>query len=294
MRVGWLQDMDIHVMSGGAQLSDKTVFDEGSKRGHDMRLVMPHHLDVMDRLEFDLIVVSNATAFGDRMTPLLQQTPYIFYIHDFWPLCSYRLYYPQLTKCKITCQNLQQTKQLLLNSVMNIFLSPLHFRAWCFAIPELKDHPHHLHPSPVDGRKFRPLEVPRASYSVMGLNSLLGFKGCENVLRYASEHTELNFTFYGAKEEGVELPSNCGYVGPVGQNLLPELYAQAEYFIHLPQVVDPFCRSFVEAKLSGCKLISNRNIGALSYPWMKKSREMVMKHLDKAPSVFWEKIEEVM
>jgi len=67
---------------------------------------------------------------------------------------------------------------------------------------------------------------------------------------------------------------------------LNELFNKHEYFIHLPQNVDPFCRSVAEAYLAGCKLICNDNVGCLSYDWFK-DRETVRKELKLAAKKFW-------
>lgn len=242
---------------------------------------------------FDLMVISNAHFFDlNELFRASRIVPYIFYSHDYWPMCQYKLFYPMQEKCK-HCKSLPYTRQLLLNSIFNIFLSPLHLEAWSYAIPELKDHPHYLHVSPVDTELFQPIEgVKRIPNSVLGVNSLVRFKGASKVLEYVRAHPEFVFTFVGAKDEDINLPSNAHFYGYVANSTLPEFYSQAEYFIHLPINPQPCERSAIEARLCGVpKLILNENVGVTSYPEFSLPIGEFRTWIKNSPKRFWDRIE---
>lgn len=292
MKVAFYQDLNIFAVGGGAQLSDQSVFMEGIKRGHDVKLVLPETFNAIDTSKFDLAIISNAVRFSREQLQKITQIPYVMYIHDYFPLCRYRLFFPAVDRCK-KCVNKEFATDLLTRSALNIFLSPAHKNLWAKIIPEVKQHPSYLHPSPIDVEMFKPLDVPRKVNSVIGVNVLLPFKGSANIIDYAEKHPEMSFTFVGGMEGNIQLPPNCKFIGPMPYEKLPELYSQSEYCIHLPSSVDPFCRVVAEAYLSGSKLIVNKNVGATSYKWFK-SREQVKKHVSESPKRFWREIEKVI
>jgi hypothetical protein len=272
LKVVWLQDADIFSHPGGAEQSDKAAFMEGVKRGHDMRL----HRPGMGLGEADLWVVSNRTMWEtDRWLDELATKPYVAYLHDYYPLCLYRLYYPG-TPCS-KHPYLEQGKKFVTSSLFNIFLSPLHRDAWARVIPEVLDHPYYLHPSPVPTDVFTPPENDGArSPFTLGVSCLLPFKGRDSIIAYVDSHPDDQFVFAGGADlsrgDGTawELPPNARYIGPCPTERLADMYRQASAFIHLPDAPQPFERIAAEAKLSGIrKFIINDLVGARSYPSWK-------------------------
>lgn len=60
----------------------------------------------------------------------------------------------------------------------------------------------------------------------------------------------------------------------------------AEYFIHVPLLFESECRAVMEAVLSGCKVITNKNVGITSVTdWDEP--EVLRNMIDKAGSTFW-------
>ena len=293
--ISWLADYDFLArLAGGAEMSDREAYLHGLKKEYNMELVTPQSAQMFNPQLTDLIVVSNATQFNfQQLQQILSLKPYVMYIHDYWPLCKYRLFYPMLEKCK-KCKNLESSKKLLLNSVLNIFLSPLHLEAWSFAIPELKDHPYHIHPSPVNLELFSPMDVERNPNAGIVVNAL-AFKGSRNTMEWCKQHPDITFTIVGGQPQDVSIPKNCEYVGSIPTLKMPSMYAQAAYYVELPNTPQPYNRSVLEAKLMGIpNLIVNENIGALSYPWFKEDNKIVRKHIKEAVPIWWKKVEEVL
>ena len=127
--------------------------------------------------------------------------------------------------------------------------------------------------------------------TVLGVNSLLPYKGRANVLKYAAEHPELRFRFAGAAEGEGGLPANAEYLGPVTETRLKQLYAESEGFIHLPATPQPCERSCIEAKLSGCRMIINGMVGISSYPEWRLPDTEFAKWLSESAAKTWETLE---
>lgn len=68
---------------------------------------------------------------------------------------------------------------------------------------------------------------------------------------------------------------------PVDYEDLPDLLAKYETFVHLPLVIEPFGRGVVEAWAAGCKVVTNRLVGARY--WIEE-RPL---GLDTAAADFW-------
>lgn len=60
----------------------------------------------------------------------------------------------------------------------------------------------------------------------------------------------------------------------------------AEYFVHLPLAFESECRAVMEAVLSGCKIITNENVGITSVEdW--DDPDVLRNMIDKAGDTFW-------
>jgi len=177
-------------------------------------------------------------------------------------------------------------------------MSPLHRTAWLNSIPNLADHSYALVSSAINPVDYRPKErVDMKHNTVVGVNVLLEFKGKTSVLKYSQEHPELSFTFCGGLEGEVILPQNCKFIGPKNRQELVQLYAESEYLIHLPSQPSPADRvpvEFLIANPNG-KLVTNRNVGILSYPNViqdgKVNREELIRLVSTAPQTFWKEVE---
>jgi hypothetical protein len=60
----------------------------------------------------------------------------------------------------------------------------------------------------------------------------------------------------------------------------------AEYFIHVPLAFESECRAVMEAVLSGCKVITNANVGITSVQdWDEP--DALRNMIEKAGETFW-------
>lgn len=298
LRVVWCQDLNFWVYPGGAEQTDRQLVIAGIRRGHEIELITPERFSSAETVKCDLVVFSNIHVLMQttpkQLLKLAERGPYVMWHHDYF--CRYRLYYPMLEKCK-QCSYLDPWRKLYNNSLLNIFMSPLHRKAFLFAMPELQAHPYALVPSAIDTKKYEHEPVDPKPNTVIGVNSLFGFKGSTSVLEYAKLHPELAFTFVGGNEVNT-LPLNCQYLGFKEGKELVDLYASHESFIHLPTCIMPCDRTpaeFIIANPKG-RLIVNNNIGILSYSNIIKdgkiNREELIRLVSSSAETFWKAVEE--
>ena len=293
MKMLYAQDFDFMVHPGGAQITDRAHFLEGIRRGHDIHIWSPESgIDDYD-LHGDVKVIASNPVFlhVDTFQLLLDRSiPYVYFFHDYMPVCKYRLFYPMKESCK-SCYLKERWLPYLVKSKMLIWLSPLHRESWLWVCPELEGVPFHLSPSPVNPDSFYDLGLPRQG--VISVESLHPFKGRDQVLKWAVEHPEVEVDIVGGNPEpNSPLPPNCKDIGQVSGSKMNEVYNQHKVFLHLPQNPSPFDRTVAEAYLAGCDVIGNELIGALSYDWFS-SREQVAEHCRNSSRLLWDKLEEV-
>ena len=285
MKIAWCQDLSPFTELGGAQLTDKAHIIAGIKRGHDIEIILPGTQPVFDEWA-DLIVVSNATMFPIAMFQNFTK-PYVFFIHDYWPACRYRLFYPMLEKCR-TCYPSQNWRPIFQKSKLIIWLSPLHRESWLFSFSELEKHAYALIPSPVSPDEFYDMKLERKG--VIAVDSGVDFKGKERFVEWCVEHPDMPVTLVG---EGSELPPNVTRIEHVPYTKMNELYNRHQVFIHLPVNPMPFDRTVAEASLAGCHIVGNKLVGALSWPEFSQGQEQVKALLRTSSNTFWDKVEGV-
>lgn len=284
MKVAWIQDMDPFTDAGGAQQTDKSHILFGIRNGHEVEVILK---DQFYDDNIDLTVVSNAQSFSTEFLNSLR-IPYVIFLHDYWGLCRYRLFYPMQDKCR-SCYLKDRFLLFLQNSALIIWLSPLHRESWLFTYPELKEHKHTIIPSAINVDLFYNLEQER--HGVLAINAGLKFKGVSRFREWAEEHRDVNIDLVGSIDE--LLPNNVHSINFVPPLKMNGLYNKYQKFIHLPTTPQPFERTVAEAYLAGCEIIGNRNIGALSFPWFT-DREMVRICLQTVNKQFWDCLKRVI
>jgi hypothetical protein len=291
MRVAFIQDYDIFSFGGGAEMNDAAHFTEGLKRGYDMNLLGPTH----PYARYDLLIASNFTMFDfGRIKNMVDRTPTVFFFHDYI-FCNHRLYYSMNDKCS-GCLKVKDHLEIYLKAKLLIWLSPLHRDATLHCMPELKNSKYALIPSAIRPDLFLhtgdsvPLENRNDSY--LSVNSMYYFKGRENLVKYIKSHPEINFTIVG-KEQVKGLP-NVFPIEYLDYADMPKVYASHKKYIELPNTPQPFNRTVIEAKLSGCKIITNKLMGCASWDWFQEDKYTIAHKVREAPINFWNAIEEAL
>ena len=269
-------------------MTDRSHIFEGIRRGHDLELVLPTSRIALG----SPMVISNASAFSLEFFQEAQRQgiAYVWFLHDYTPVCKWRLFYPLAEPC-FTCYLKPRWLPILMGAALIVWLSPLHREAWLQLYPELASRPYHLAPSPVDPNMFRDLGKPRSG--VIAVQSLQEFKGRGQVLQWALEHPSTALTIVGNNPiPEDDLPPNCTNIPDVPYSEMNALYNRHEVFLHLPESPQPFERTCAEAYLAGCRVMGNALVGALSWPFFHEGREAVTTALRDSPKRFWEAVEQ--
>ncbi len=73
-----------------------------------------------------------------------------------------------------------------------------------------------------------------------------------------------------------------------------ELMGGAETFVYLPIGLEPAGRMPVEARLAGCSVVVNSNVGVAGEAWWRAGRRDALEQLYQAPTRFWRAVEAFM
>ena len=299
MRVAWVSDFSQESkLKGGAEISEFLMMEEGRKRGHSITMFDSSlSINFDERLyNYDLFVINNILRFNKEQIRKIRDNlmvPYINYLHDY-NFCKYRNADCMFYNCSL-CDNGNNPDyhwfgKLFDNAIFNVFLSPLHLKLTVKKYPNLTNSV--IIPSPIDLSKFKPNNV-QAKGNYLYFGNIYKGKGIDKVLKeFKDKGKKLCFAgqFWDPSFKE-EIMKDHTYLGEIPYDKIPELLNNFEYFIRYTPLKESFGRSTVEALACGCKIISNNKIGADSFDCSEK--ELIEK-CDRAPKVFWDKIEKVI
>ena len=178
-----------------------------------------------------------------------------------------------------------QVKSAFLNSVANIFVSPLHSQIISKALGI---------PDSLKRIIIRPLiktEDFNNRNEVRDIENL--FVGVISEAKGFYEMREKYFdkeiTLVGKIHPGIKLDFGT-YLGELSYEQIPRIMNRAKNFVFLPRWPEPQGRVVVEAALSGCKLITNENVGALSFPFDIANP----KNVTDSANIFWDDFEDAL
>ena len=274
MRLGWLHDHKLADRFGGAQLTNAAMI-AAAPDWADIVCCYPkrHCGQTSDGvLAADAYILNNVKGFTAAEFAVATSKAYIIYAHDLWPTYD------------------QPWQEPWLDSVIEgaeaiIFLSPLHRDAF-LAQHNVKTPQVFIIPSPLDPDRFKPAG---ARAGTVWLGEFQPHKGMKAACRWAAAYGPVDFYGWGPHPP-------CG-PGVRNKGLLPreavaETLARYETFLFLPSAIEPFARTVAEAALSGCELVCNENVGALSWGW--QTRAEWARGVSEAPARFWEAVGEVL
>jgi glycosyltransferase involved in cell wall biosynthesis len=215
-----------------------------------------------------LIILNNTGLFKrSDLEWIVGTQTYIKYEHDY-SFCKHR--HATEHDCNVECaQTLNFYTKVFNNSILNIFLSPLH-RDVYLKYMDLDLSKIHLQPSPIDVSRFEYAGPKEDIYLAVGEDGW--HKGTDLIRK----------EFPGIKFIGGN--------NKIPYEQVPGHYKLAKYFVHKPRWIEPFGRAVAEAYCAHCELIVNRNIGFLSYDWDYEDRSFVKTRLKRAPKVFWKAV----
>lgn len=282
MRILWYADFNDKQYRGGAQQTDRILIDYGRYIGIEIKEINLSDALLVKESDisgYDAVVLSNIYILHGKLPNLIGEMmrlnkKVIRFEHDYLWMARVDDHFTQ---------NLFQMADL------SIFLSPLH----------LIEHLEHgvipknpvLIPPPAG--LVQNLEGEHKPNTVVYAGEIHVHKGIQNVLAYAREHQEMQVDLYGWVEDKSlleEMPDNALWKGEIPHRGISKVFSKYEYMIHMPNWREPFGRSVMEAKLAGCKLILNENVGFSSWGFDTLDSKALGLVLNAQMKNFWGKI----
>lgn len=250
MKIGWMEITDEII--GGAEITNRLWLKN-----------KPEEIDIINIYsedetlpECDLYILHHIKTFSPYILYNLLEQEYIYCSHDVLDI------------------NIPVSSIIINNSKKNIYLSPAHRDYY-------QDDNGICIPPPLEINKYE----ERTGEGIIYLGRYEETYGMDRIALWADNHEETIDCYGWGEYEPVGKYINNH--GRVSQEEVPDVLSKYNKFIFLPDVLTAFSRSTAEAKLSGCQLICNNNVGALSYNWDK---EEWRDNLSKSSDVFWSTI----
>jgi glycosyltransferase involved in cell wall biosynthesis len=133
----------------------------------------------------------------------------------------------------------------------------------------------------IDVQKFRNLQIKR-DIEYLYVGSITEYKGYDNIKKRFGHLSDFWFVGHNATNEKLF----GRHIEYIPNNEIPILLNRAKNFVHLPVWMEPMGRTVVEAALCGCNIISNDNVGALSFPFDIANPEMIK----GSARLFWDEL----
>lgn len=281
-KILWLADFDLDQAAGGAQRSDKILIDHGKSLGFDIFKVNQSnfgpHINLHD---YDILISSNICSLHFKNNWLLDEI-------------SKHKHHIRIEHDSNNYLTNEQRKKLFSNCKKTFFLTEYHHE---YFVQDYGDIFHNVEivPDPIDTDLFCDIKKEREN-KILYAGYMHPLKGSYEFFDFVLQNTDLQFvvsgwTNYPSLEFLCRSVPNVEYIGITDYSKMPEIYNKYSHFYYNPNLKEPFCRSFAEAFLCGCKIISNKvnQIGSYQY-FVKHGKEKFKNDCKNAHTMFWSKI----
>ena len=280
MKITWIADYDTLDHKGGAQQTNKILIEHGKNIGFKIQEITLKNYE--KETPTGLVILNNIAKLylkdPEYIKHIIGAYPYIRYEHDYLWMGDVPMPF---------------VHTIFANSKLNVFVSPMHREAHRVQGIQIKRD--RIRPSPIEMERFEGIVKNPRKNTVIYMGGIAKHKGIDNIFNHARNHRKYHYDLYGWVEHGELLenkPSNCSILSPVPYDEVPKILSEHEMAIHLPNWKEPFGRFVAETFVAGCKLITNDNIGFMSYPWFDWDRERVVDKLKDAGAHFWQMVYE--
>jgi glycosyltransferase involved in cell wall biosynthesis len=322
MRINYIAYLDPYKYDGGGEKVIRHILDVGREREHDIRIqsVTQGGRDDLHK-EPDLNILADIynSPLSRRRLPEAEIKNIILhkrYVHidnayvdvcdmSYLPcngnatsLCPFKMdrrfdwrrgilralfdFRPKFMKNR-NCFRLH-TRELYKHSLLNVFLSPLHRQTVQRIMGDHVIGTYFEYTPHLDSCQFNSQRNSRdIEYLYAGV--LCEAKGLEE-MRNAPFADDLVLLGAVKAREKVRFGRRMGYLS---ENDVAAFMARAKRFVFLPRWPEPFGRVVVEAALSGCELVTNEHVGALTFRgeyWLSEEYKA-----DRSTEELWQTIE---
>lgn len=297
LKINFLSHLNPFHYGGGGEQITSAVIREGRERGHDVKVVAmkPKKFRLTSRvlkhrtpdlwLLFDVFNCPEAKDHFSRsfIDSIISSGNYIIGQNTFVDICCLNSLpcngaIGDGRKCVISEEDfrgkfdnssgwkngycpVEDNKRLFTGALGCVFLSPLHASIFESIYPEIAAKSYILKPL-VDVALFTDKKGVRdIKYAAFGgMTETRGFYNIRE--KFPDEHV----VFFGLRGEHLAEKYNYGEVmGHIPYEQMPEFLNRVENYIHMPRWPEPHGLIVNQAALSGCNLITNDMVGALTH-----------------------------
>jgi len=309
MKINYIAFLDPHQHPGGGEMILRELLSWGLSRGHDLKVSSASPWQLQLHSQPDLTIFADLFNCPQSETklpgPWLQAGMAGAYVHldtayvdccnlDYLP-CSGESHSPcphkkpwhlkrnlQAKDFGGQCFARSETVQRLYNdSLMNVFLSPLHYETVKQVVGFDDTHPRFLLRPMIDTRTFnnkkQTRDIPHLFAGVYG--------EAKGAAELETQYSDKEIHFIGSSTGPA--PSYGVHHGVLPAKEVADTMNRTEEFVFLPRWPEPQGRVVVEAALCGCKLNLNPQVGAASYNFDLTDPQ----NSTGAAGEFWDKIE---
>ena len=176
--------------------------------------------------------------------------------------------------CDMSIGNIQA--DLIKNAEMNFFMSHEQKNEFKKVFPKLKSYVSHSCFDSQSLNSFLNLDVYKKNEKALIWNSMDYIKGVQNAIEYCNSNS-IEYTL----------------VNDIRHEEMLEKMAEHKYVVFMPNAWDTAPRLTIEAKMLGCKVITNNHVQHARETWWGFGIEETHIFLKDLPTKFWNKIEEI-
>jgi glycosyltransferase involved in cell wall biosynthesis len=317
MKINFVSYLNPFKFNGGGEQVNKELIQSGMDRGHEFTFTSARNKsrNYSDYADFDFLVDifnypetlksgGSWIRFNNSwIDEIVKNRPFIHLTNAYTDICN--LGYlpcsgissnPCLHKSKVNLKrnvaslDFQQTcfsqkkiiRDSFLNSLVNVYVSPLHKKTTNNVLG-IDDSEKSVILKPLINTKVFTNQGLTRDIDYLFVGVVSEAKGF-NILK--RDYSDKNLFIIGDVHPSITLDFG-NYLGKVPYSDIPRYMNRARNFVFLPRWPEPQGRVVVEAALSGCNLIVNENVGAMSFPFDLSKPENV----EGAATLFWEELE---
>jgi glycosyltransferase involved in cell wall biosynthesis len=306
--------------SGGGEMVNRQLIDVGRSRGHQISTTSVRNRKLEIQEDADLYMLAdifnfphtiksrgNWLKFSEKfLNEVMLNKPFVHLNNAYSDICNLG-YLPCSGKSEEICkfksgskirQNLINrdfstncfsyrdiVRQSYLKSVANIFVSPLQREVISKSVNIPENHKSLIVNPIINTNDFKNHNSER-DIDFLFVGVLSEAKG---YFELREKFRDKNIHLVGDIHPDIKLDFGT-YLGKLSYSEIPFIMNRAKNFVYLPRWPEPQGRVVVEAALSGCKLITNENVGALSFPYDISDP----RNIEKSGELFWQELEELM
>jgi hypothetical protein len=288
MKVNYVAYLNPFECDGGGERNMRALIEYGRAIGHEIRIssVYPNRkINVFNSPDIFLLVdIHNCPGNRKRLdtgflNPIVQNEKYVHVDNAYVDVCDMP-YLPcngnvkgELCPFKVGFLDLRSSRlfknrrcsrnsvvPLYEKAVLNVFASPLHRRIIQNLIGSALVGRYYEYKILLDTNLFYNRSLERDIENLF-VGVICEAKGLENMKQ---RFPDGNIVLIGPTTKSSDKKFGRR-VGPVPYHDVPIWMNRAKNFVLLPRWPEPGCRTVVEAALCGCNLITNENVGILSY-----------------------------